>query len=40
MEPREVIKNHLVLCENVHKILLEENTWLKTEKKPPPLLIS
>ena len=37
MEPREVIKNHLVLCENVHKILLEENTWLKTEKKPPSL---
>ena len=34
MEPREVIKAHLTLCEEVHKVLLEENTWLKTEKQP------
>ena len=31
MEPREVIKAHLQLCEEVHKLLLEENTWLKRE---------
>lgn len=35
MEPREVIMNHLLLCEEVHKILLEENTWLKTKKSAP-----
>ena len=37
MEPREVIKAHLQLCEEVHKLLLEENTWLKTEKQPPTM---
>jgi hypothetical protein len=37
MEPREVIKAHLILCEEVHKVLLEENTWLKTEKQPPSM---
>lgn len=37
MEPREVIKSHLALCEEVHKVLLEENTWLKTEKQPPSM---
>lgn len=37
MEPREVIKAHLTLCEEVHKVLLEENTWLKTEKQPPSM---
>jgi hypothetical protein len=35
MEPREVIMTHLLLCEEVHKILLEENTWLKTKKSAP-----
>jgi hypothetical protein len=37
MEPREVIKTHLLLCEEVYKVLLEENTWLKTEKQPPTM---
>ena len=37
MEPREVIKSHLLLCEEVHKVLLEENTWLKTKKEPPSM---
>ena len=31
MEPRDVIKDHLLLCEQVHALLLEENTWLKTQ---------
>ena len=35
MDPREVIKNHLNLCNEVHALLLEENTWLKNEKKAP-----
>ena len=35
MEPREIISKHLVLCQSVHDLLLEENTWLKTEKTPP-----
>jgi len=35
MDPREVIKNHLNLCNEVHSLLLEENTWLKNEKKAP-----
>ena len=35
MDPREVIKTHLILCEDVYSILLEENTWLKTEKQAP-----
>ena len=37
MDPREVINNHLLLCEAVYKILLEENTWLKTKKQAPSL---
>lgn len=37
MEPREVIKDHLILCEQVHALLLEENTWLKTEKRAPEM---
>jgi hypothetical protein len=37
MEPREVIKDHLLLCEQVHALLLEENTWLKTEKRAPEM---
>lgn len=35
MEPREVIRGHLLLCEQVHALLLEENTWLKTQKCAP-----
>ena len=34
MEPREVLKKHLELCNQVHSLLLEENTWLKTQKLP------
>ena len=37
MEPRDVIKDHLLLCELVHALLLEENTWLKTEKRAPEM---
>ena len=37
MEPRDVIKDHLLLCEQVHALLLEENTWLKTEKRAPEM---
>ena len=35
MEPRDVVVSHLELCGRVHDLLLEENTWLKTEKSPP-----
>ena len=34
MEPRDVLVRHLQLCEEVHSLLLEENTWLKTKKTP------
>jgi hypothetical protein len=37
MEPREVIKAHFQLCEKVYGVLLEENSWLKLEKKAPEL---
>ena len=37
MEPRTVIKDHLLLCEQVHALLLEENTWLKTKKEAPDM---
>ena len=37
MEPRTVIKDHLLLCEQVHALLLEENTWLKTKKAAPDM---
>jgi len=37
MEPREVIKNHYSLCEDVYSLLLEENSWLKIEKKAPEM---
>ena len=32
MNPRETILSHLSLCESVHQVLLEENTWLKTNR--------
>ena len=35
MEPREIIQNHLLLCDDVYNMLLEENTWLKTKKQVP-----
>ena len=35
MEPRDVVVSHLELCGRVHDLLLEENTWLKTEKSAP-----
>ena len=35
MEPREIVVSHLELCGRVHDLLLEENTWLKTEKTAP-----
>jgi hypothetical protein len=37
MEPREIISSHLTLCDEVYQLLLEENTWLKTEKCPPTM---
>ena len=33
MDPTEVLKKHLDLCNDVHQLLLEENTWLKVQKK-------
>ena len=35
MDPKQVLNNHLDLCNAVYKILLEENTWLKTKKTSP-----
>ena len=35
LEPLTVLRNHLELCSQVYSLLLEENTWLKTEKKIP-----
>ena len=35
MEPRDIIASHLDLCAKVHELLLEENTWLKTQNSPP-----
>ena len=35
MDPKQVLNNHLDLCNAVYKILLEENTWLKTKKVSP-----
>jgi len=35
MEPCDVLVRHLGLCEDVHALLLEENTWLKTQKTAP-----
>jgi len=37
MEPREVIKAHFKLFEKVYEVLLEENSWLKLQKKAPEL---
>ena len=35
MDPKQVLNNHLDLCNAVYKILLEENTWLKTKETSP-----
>lgn len=35
MEPREVLNFHLEICEAVHALLLEENSWLKSKKAAP-----
>ncbi len=37
MEPTEVLKSHLVLCSEVYDLLLEENSWLKLQKKVPEM---
>ena len=37
MEPEIVLQTHLSLCEEVYSLLLEENTWLKVEKKVPEM---
>ena len=37
MEPIEILKDHLSLCHQVHSLLLEENTWLKIQKKIPEM---
>ena len=37
MEPREIIKTHFELCEKVHEVLLEENSWLKLNKRAPEI---
>jgi hypothetical protein len=39
MDPKEVLINHLDLCQGVYKVLLEENTWLKTKKTAPSTTI-
>ena len=35
MEPRDVLTSHLEICETVHALLLEENSWLKSNKSAP-----
>ena len=35
MDPLFVLNQHLQLCTQVYELLLEENTWLKTEKSVP-----
>jgi len=37
MEPEKVLQTHLALCNEVHALLLEENTWLKVQKKVPEM---
>ena len=37
LEPTEILKDHLSLCNEVHSLLLEENTWLKVQKKIPEM---
>ena len=35
MEPEEVLRRHLELCREVHKLLIEENSWLKKTQSLP-----
>ena len=35
MEPEEVLRRHLELCRDVHKLLIEENSWLKKNRALP-----
>ena len=35
MEPEEVLRRHLELCGEVHKLLIEENSWLKKSRALP-----
>jgi len=37
VEPTQILKDHLSLCNEVHTLLLEENTWLKVQKKIPEM---
>ncbi len=37
MEPESILRSHLALCEDVHSLLLEENTWLKVKKSVPEM---
>ena len=37
MEPTEILIQHIELCNDVHTLLLEENTWLKVQKKVPDM---
>ena len=37
MEPVDILKQHLALCHDVYQLLLEENTWLKVQKKVPEM---
>ena len=37
MEPENILKQHLALCHDVYQLLLEENTWLKVQKKVPEM---
>jgi len=37
MEPVDILKQHLALCQDVYQLLLEENTWLKVQKKVPEM---
>jgi len=37
VEPTQILKDHLSLCNEVHALLLEENTWLKVQKKIPEM---
>ncbi|MDA0343817.1 MAG: hypothetical protein ACO3VB_08515 [Opitutales bacterium] len=33
----DILKQHLALCQDVYQLLLEENTWLKVQKKVPEM---
>ena len=35
MDPEEVLRRHLEICRNAHKLLLEENSWLKKNRALP-----